>query len=152
MRSRRWSDCECAPVAFANSSIRLGTVVQQISDPHFRGYVHTSGQHIAHSYSEKHILRGRIVGTLRFAHTRYFPFVISVGMRHAPIPSVISCRIVDVALRRIAIDQRPEKERMLHTAHFVFDCKQRFLFIRINYVLESVLMLVALLGEQLHQG
>jgi hypothetical protein len=69
-----------------------------------------------------------------------------------PIPSVISCRIVDVALRRIAIDQRSEKERKLHLRTSCSIVNSAFLFIRINYVLESVLMLVALLGEQLHQG
>jgi len=61
---------------------------------------------------------------------------------------VCSRGITDDALRRIAIDQRPQKERMLHAANFVLDGKQHLAVVRIDNVLKAVLMLIALLADQ----
>ena len=68
--------------------------------------------------------------------------------RHRPVSGVFSWRITDDALRRIAIDQRPQVQRVLHAANFVLDSKQYLAAVRIDDVLESILVLIALLDDQ----
>src|ERR1700722_13255333 len=67
---------------------------------------------------------------------------------HAGDPCVVTRRIIDVALRRIAIDQRPHKKRMSHAAHLVLDGEQGLAGFRIGEILESVLMLIAFFRDE----
>src|SRR5262249_11591523 len=55
--------------------------------------------------------------------------------------------IAAVALLRIAIDERTGVEGVAHAAHFVLDAEQH-LALGIDDVLETVLMLIALLRDQ----
>jgi hypothetical protein len=68
--------------------------------------------------------------------------------RHCPVSGIFSRRITYDALGRIAIDKRPQVEGMLHAADFMLDGKQHFAAVRIDDVLESILVLIAFLGDQ----
>src|SRR5215831_4335292 len=66
---------------------------------------------------------------------------------HRPVSGIFSRRIAHDALGGIAIDQRPQVEGMLHAADFVLNSKQYLAAVRIDDVLESILMLIALLND-----
>jgi hypothetical protein len=61
-------------------------------------------------------------------------------------------RIDAVGVGRIAIDeQRARMERMAHAAHLGLQREQYPAVIRVDDILEAVLMLIALLGQQAAQ-
>ncbi len=64
-----------------------------------------------------------------------------------PVLAICSWSVTDYALGRISIDQRTQIERMLHAANFVLDGVHHFAVVRIDNVLESILMLIALLAD-----
>src|SRR5256885_76092 len=70
------------------------------------------------------------------------------SMRQRPGPGVAARRVVAVALGGIAIDQRPRVERMLHAADLVLDGEEVLAVGGIDDVLEAVLVLIALLGDE----
>src|ERR1051326_3470188 len=69
-------------------------------------------------------------------------------MRQRPGPGVAALRVVAVGLGGIAVHQRPRIERMLHAADLVLDREQRLAAPRIDDVLEAILVLIALLGDE----
>src|SRR6516225_2383752 len=72
---------------------------------------------------------------------------LSIGRRGCPVSGILSRRIPHYVLRRIAVDQRTQIKRMFHAAHLVLDGEQYFAAVRVNDVLEPVLMLIALLDN-----
>jgi hypothetical protein len=76
------------------------------------------------------------------------PLHCSLARRRRPVLAICSWSITDDALGWIAIDQRTQIERMLHAANFVLDGMHNFATVRIDDVLESILMLIALLADQ----
>jgi len=87
---------------------------------------HDCGRNAAGGYS---LLLGRLVRCCR------------------PVLAICSWSVTDYALGRITIDQRTQIERMLHAANFVFDGMHHLAAVRIDDVLESILMLIALLAD-----
>src|SRR5690242_18945481 len=79
-------------------------------------------------------------GAARIAHIGVLPF------RH---PAVAALHVVAVGLARIAVHQGPRIERMGDAADLVLDLEQLLAGRRIDEVVEAVLVLVALLGEDL---
>src|SRR5947207_12608373 len=79
-------------------------------------------------------------GAARIAHVGVLPF------RH---PAVAALHVVAVALARVAVDQRPGIERMGDAPDLVLDLEQLLAGRRIDDVVEAILVLVALLGEDL---
>ena len=88
-----------------------------------------------------------------------YPSMTEGGSRRAPrlLGRLVRCRrpvlaicpwsVTDYALGWITIDQRTQIERMLHAANFVLDGVHHFAVVRIDNVLESILMLIALLAD-----
>ena len=68
--------------------------------------------------------------------------------RKRPGELLVARRVEAVCLLGIAVDQRPGVERVAHAAHLVLDREQHAPRVEIDDVLEAVLVLVALLGDE----
>ncbi|WP_229192860.1 hypothetical protein [Bradyrhizobium brasilense] len=68
---------------------------------------------------------------------------------HRPRRLVIAVGEGAVGLRRIAIDQRPQKHRMRGAAHLVLDGEQMSAVGRIDDIAEAVLVLIVFAGDQI---
>src|SRR5262249_49943047 len=73
-------------------------------------------------------------------------------VRRRPAILVLPRRVAPVALRRVAVDQRPRIERMPHAAHLVLDAEEDAPAFDVDDVLEAILVLVALLADQAALG
>src|SRR5262249_39733854 len=70
------------------------------------------------------------------------------GSCHGPRDAVVAGPVVAVRLRRVAVHQRPAIERMGLAAHLVLQGEQHLARIEIDHVLEPILMLVHLRGDE----
>src|SRR5918994_777231 len=61
---------------------------------------------------------------------------------------VVATHVVAVALRRVAVDERARVKRVGETAYLVLDREERLVALQVDDVLEAVLIIVALLGDQ----
>ena len=64
----------------------------------------------------------------------------------------MAARVIDVGLRRIAVDERPRVKRMPQTAHLVLDREERLAAAEADDVAEAVLVGVAFFGDQAAPG
>src|SRR5437667_4312854 len=70
------------------------------------------------------------------------------GSCHGPRDAVVAGPVVAVRLRRISVHQRPAIERMSLAAHLVLHGEQHLTRVEIDNVLEPILVLVHLHGEE----
>src|SRR6266852_8034890 len=68
--------------------------------------------------------------------------------RHRPAPRIGPGQIVAVRLRRVAVDQRARVERVADAADLVLDGEEHLAGLGVGYILEAVLVLIALLADQ----
>src|SRR5262249_32839137 len=71
-----------------------------------------------------------------------------LGSCHGPRDAVVTRPVVAVALRRVAVDERPAIERVGLAAHLVLDSEQDLAGIEIYDVLEAIFVIVDLGGEK----
>src|SRR4026207_1428191 len=75
--------------------------------------------------------------------------VLRLLQRHRPRRGVVSRHVVAVGLLGIAIDERTPVERVLRPPAFVLEREQPFAAFGVDEILEAILMLIALFGDQL---
>src|SRR6476620_2849822 len=72
----------------------------------------------------------------------------AAGSSHRPGHAVMARLVGAVALRRIAVDQRPAIQRMGLAADLVLDREQHLARIRVDHVLEAIFVVIHLHGDQ----
>src|SRR5262245_19089146 len=134
-RSKMSTSCGCvlspAPRPVRSSALRSKTTASQPT---------RSRRRAANSPpSEPPITRARRVAMTRLA---------TLGSCHGPRDAVVTRLVVAVALRRVAVDERPAIKRVGLAAHLVLDGEQDLARIEIEDIHEAIFVIVDLGGEQ----